>query len=485
MRRAAVSCRLAMVACLLATAATAELLAQDGAFVVAAAPVANAARAAATTSVRLDDRCRVDLEAGELWWTSASKAGGASERRKITTTVPGGYGRVHALAVTSFGQCAVASDAGLLLLDADHSVADRFDLRDGMPEGIEDAAVLGLHADATGRLWLCTAEHFAVVDTRHRFGHTFGRADGIPSGPFTGMSHDAQGLLLHRADDTIRYRPDLGDAPRLATRDRVQADNEIRAQAPSAAIQVAAVEAKADGSVRLQPKASGANVQLRARRQHHHLIVPLDDGELRGLRPGGHVVEVFGVDRDLRRALLGRYRVHVPLPARYSTRWLPVVGLAGVALLVWLAWPRRGRRRLGRTLLRTGLVTVFGLQLLAAVLGYGRSWPFMGFSMYTGNFHEQSVLYKPLVRGCCENGRIVELGDWFLGLRQDGYWQLLADIVHGPEKRLETLLATVRQRWPQAGVEGFEFVDTRVRLTCDGPVDVAPTVLRRYRWEAK
>jgi hypothetical protein len=125
---------------------------------------------------------------------------------------------------------------------------------------------------------------------------------------------------------------------------------------------------------------------------------------------------------------------------------------------------------------------VFGLQFVAALLGYGRSWPFMGFSMYTENYEEGSLLYKPLVRGCCVDGSIVELDDWQLGLHQDGYWQMLAEIVHGSETQLEALLATVRQRRGGARVIGFEFLDTRIRLTADGPVDVAPTVLRRWRW---
>lgn len=387
------------------------------------------------------------------------------ERRDVACTLPDGAGAVHAIARTSFAQFVVGADAGLLVLDPQHPVADPLEVRDGLPRG----AVLGVACDRRGRVWLCTREHFAVVDARFAYGRTFVPADGVPAPPYRGLSRQDGRIVLHTDRGAFAYRPDVGPAPRPA----------------KGSIERAAKTASSDGVVRFAPEAAVARgaVQLRARRRHHHLIVPLEDGELRGLRPGSHVVDVFAVDRDLRRALVGRYDVRVPLPPQYSTRWLPPAAAVGVLLLAASAWPRRGRRRFWRAALCTGFGAALLLQLLAALLGYGRSWPFMGFSMYTETHHEGSALYKPEVRGRCENGRVVVLGDWFLDLRQDGYWQELSDVVHGGEARMEQLLATVRSRWPAANVQGFEFVDTRIRLTRDGPVDVAPVILRRWRWQ--
>ena len=154
--------------------------------------------------------------------------------------------------------------------------------------------------------------------------------------------------------------------------------------------------------------------------------------------------------------------------------------MAGL-LLVALSWPRSGRRRVARTLLRAGVVGVLSLQLLAALLGYGRSWPFVGFSMYTETYREGSLLYKPLVLGVREDGSEVGLVDWDLGLRQDGYWHVLSELVYGDDALLQKHLSILASRRPSYAVTGLKFTDTRKRLTSDGPVDVAPVILRQWR----
>ena len=412
-------------------------------------------------SVPFGDAARLVIEGGVLLVQQGDS------RRELPCTRPDGCGTAHALATTVFGQQVLAAEHGLFVMDPAHPVVDAMDLRDGVPEG----AALGLVADGT-RLWFCTRDALAVVDVRFGYGYTFGAAEQVPPPPYTGISRDRGRLVLHTTSGAFGLR--------------LQGEEPVGMEPqPSDGIAHDAVLAQVDGSVRFEAALRAASGKpLRARQRHSHLLQPLDDGVLRGLRPGEHTVLVYALDPDLRRTLVGDHSVHVPLPERYGTTFLPLAAVAAGILLLILAWPRRGRRRLGRATWRVAIVMVFGLQLLAALLGYGRSWPFMGFSMYTENYHEGSLLYKPLVRGCCVDGSIVELDDWQLGLHQDGYWQMLAEIVHGSEADLETLLATVQQRRRGARVIGFEFVDTRIRLTAQGPVDVAPTVLRRWRWSS-
>ena len=73
------------------------------------------------------------------------------------------------------------------------------------------------------------------------------------------------------------------------------------------------------------------------------------------------------------------------------------------------------------------------------------------------------------------------LSDWDLGLRQDGYWQVLSELAYGGAPLLQRHLDIVRSRRPRDRVTGLRILDTRKRLTVDGPVDVAPVVVREWR----
>ena len=382
--------------------------------------------------------------------------------RPAACTHPDGTGAVHAIASSGFGQCVVAAEHGLFVLDEAHPVADLADLRSGCPDG----ALLGVAPVGDGRLFVCTETQFGCVDLRHGYGFCFGAEQGVPPGPFLGVKKAGDAVVLQTRDGAFSYRPDAVAAPRPTGGEVERGERTV---AFGERLQVA------------PPVDAPGPTRLVARRHHHHLLRPLVDGGLPGLRPGQHTVEVFALDQDLRRVQVGHYAVHVPLPAKFSTRWLPLAA-AGAGLLVLLsAVPRRGRRRVPRALLRAGVFSVLGLQVLAALLGYGRSWPFMGFSMYTETYREGSLLYKPQVLGVRDDGGLVPLIDWDLGLRQDGYWQTLSELCYGDEDVLQHHLAIVAERRPQYGVTGLRFTDTRKRLTRSGPVDVAPVVVREWR----
>jgi hypothetical protein len=406
---------------------------------------------------------RLVLTSGELRLVTAT------EKRAVGCTRADGPGEVHAMAQSAFGTVFVAADHGLFVLDAAHPVLDPMDLRDGVPPGVPRSLLF----DERGRLWLCTDEAFGVVDPRFGFGRTFGAADGVPAAPFTRLGQDAEGrILLAARDGTFAYQPDVGSPPWLAP----------TGAGPSTV--VANEQGEVDLGLVVQAR-GGAT--LRQRRQHDHQLRAMQGSTLHGLRPGDHRVEVHALDRDLRRAIVTTVDVHVPLAPVFDARVLPAIAVAAALLLFVLALraaraaPSPGRR-LRMAASGSALVFVCGLQLLAAYLGYGRSWPFVGFTMYTHTWQENSILYKPQIEGLLADGTRVAGAEHEIGLLQDGYWQMLAEVVFGGEPAQRAFL----QRWNagrHAGLPrlaGFWLADGRIRLTAQGPVDAAPTVLVRY-----
>lgn len=414
--------------------------------------------------LQLDEGVTLRLDAGVLLAVVDGK------EQPVPSTETDGTGVCHAMTREPHGRVVVAAAKGLFVLDAQHLITDRMDVEAGLPAG----APVGVAADAKQRVWLCTAEDFAVVDARFGYTRSFARSE-LPAGPFAGVVAAEQRVYLRGSGGWFEYRPDVGPPPRNASGKVVQGK----------------LEADTTGRVKidLDVRANGG-ATLRHRRHHHHRLYPVVDDIVDGLRPGKHVVEVLGLDRDLRSGLVARYDVHAPLPPQFSTKLLPLLAAGGLGLILLLAWPRRGRRRKTRALLRAGVFSVVALQLLAATLGYGRSWPFVGFSMYTENYYEGSVLYKPRLRGIYPDGRLEQIGFREAGIFQDDSWQMLAELAHGSEEGLRKALRKMNRRRRGGararGTEdpedfvGIEIADTRTRLTAAGPFSVAPTVIVRW-----
>ncbi len=444
--------RRAPVALLLISAA---VLAQEPAFVSVQSVSAPVERLELSPGVRLE------LAAGEL---TLVRGGEARPAARTSAT-----GRVHAMTLDANGTLFAACDAGLFVLDAEHPVLDAADVRDGVPAG----APRSVFADGKGRLWLCSDREFGVMDVRFGFGRTFTAADGVPAPPFVRVADGGGGrVVLVTAAGAFAYTPDRGPPPR--------ARNGVVRES---------VGASTDGvaAVTLDVEALGGAV-FRQRRRHHHLLQPVDGGALRGLGPGRHVVEVHAVDRDLRRALAGEYTVTVPLPKALDPRVLPAAAAFAALLLFVCAWrcsePAAARaRRLAGAAGRTALLGVVALQLLAACLGYGRSWPFVGFSMYTETYRENAILHRPRIVALRADGSRRPLHEYEAGVMQDGYWQMLAEVVHGGDAAARAFLAQLdaRHAGGEPAYSGFLLGDGRIRLTANGPVDVAPTVFVRWQ----
>lgn len=382
------------------------------------------------------------------------------------TTDPGPW---HELTALPWGTVVAAGGRGLFVADPEHLVLDPADLRDGGPP----AGVRSVAADQRGRLWWCSEQDFGVIEPRLRFGRRFGPDDGLPPPPYERLALADDGrVLLAAAAGTFAYRPDAGAPP--AASNAWPVDRVLRATA--------------DGSVALAFEAAArGGAQLRVRRRHHHLLQPLDGGVVRGLRPGRHVLELHAFDRDLRGVRLGEVAVDVPLPAGVDLRMVAAAGLAAALLAFAWAWRRAGERpfarRLGRAALRAAVLLAVALQLVAACLGYGRSWPFVGFSMYTETWRAWDVVFRPRIVAVRANGERLPLHEHDAGVHQDGYWQMLAEAAFGGDAAAAAFFDRLVRAVPAhpSPLVGFTLGDGRIRLTPDGPVDVAPTVLVAWR----
>ena len=83
-----------------------------------------------------------------------------------------------------------------------------------------------------------------------------------------------------------------------------------------------------------------------------------------------------------------------------------------------------------------------------------------------------------------QNGERKQVYEWDLGVTTDGRWQVLRPLIDGGAAAGRDAVTKLNQRWPQAPhFDGILVRARRIRLTAEGPVEVAPMVLSYYREE--
>jgi hypothetical protein len=239
-----------------------------------------------------------------------------------------------------------------------------------------------------------------------------------------------------------------------------------------------------DGALELELEGTGAGgARFRYRRVGHHLWRELQAPRDRvvDLEPGEHTLEVIAIDRDLRRSELELERVHVPVPWYFRTQVLLVGAALALALCAGLAlfaaWRAGGGlARTGRALLSGTLAFLVGLQVLGGLVPHARSWPIIGFAMYTDVYREWGYAWQMAFYGVLRDGTRVPVRPWDSGYGQFEFSRDLADASFGGEDAQRAFLSRWNERYARGAFRGFVVQDERFRLTPDGPVEVAPVV---------
>lgn len=377
-----------------------------------------------------------------------------SRRRGATTTelepTVGEPVGAHTMCRSPGGATFVAAANGLFVTHPEVATLDRVDFAEGGPDG----PIVGLVADRIDRLWVASPTRLFVVHTGLWFHHEHGAADGLPPGPFTGLSLAADGTLqLHHAEGVHGYRPDPAP-PQLS----------------HAAVRVAAP----GGTVQLDCRGSADAVGFRCRERSHHLL--RDAARPVDLRhPGRHELLVYALDRDLDLSAPRELGVDVPFSTGLGVRHVVLVSVA-LALVLggWrIAVARRRRRPWWRAGLDAVLVAVVTLQLGMAMTSIGRTWPFIGFTMYGEVYQRSSVLFTPalVARG---RGGDHFAHDGMLAFATDGVWRHLTSLWFADPGAQRAFVNGLG-----AEVETLELRIRRCRLTRSGPREVAPWVLAR------
>ena len=389
--------------------------------------------------------------------------------RALDSSDGAGPGRVLALAVHPAGTVYVAGENGLYCTSPEVELLDPLGLSDGAPAG----RPIGLACEGF-RLWILTESELGVVETRQRFGRCLGPEDKLPAGPFLGLRREGErGLLVRTAQREWAYRFDRGPRPTIAL---LRAGGFV----PESGARVPAVHGE---RVPLELEGEGTGgVSYRWRIADHHLWRALDAErpELPALEPGTHAIELCAFDRDLRRSEPARFQLRVAYPQRFKIeRAVPlalgVVALAGLTFFLRALRAGGGRERTGRALLSSALFGLVGLQLLVALVPHGRSWPFVGFTMYTEHYDAFDQTYKQSLYPVRFDGTRYEHRPYSAGYAQFEFKRTMAPLVHGgPETRREFLRVFNRQN---ESVRGYLVLDERYRLTTRGPRRVAPVVL--------
>lgn len=372
----------------------------------------------------------------EFSGSKLTRAGG----QVIGCTEPGGTGEIRYLARGPYGTIYLAAENGLFSLTNYVSHTTPLPLLEGAPKG-EPTRV---EVDANGTIWLWTKAGFGCVEPVHLFGHTRDKP---------GISFDA-----------------IAKAP-LPTLEVVSAD-----------------ESPVDGVIRVRVKANASGDLVyawRLRKRHRFIWQRSPEFELKDIEPGKHDLDFVVFDEFLRRSKAQRVRVSVPYPKTYS-KAVALPAILGAALLLLCAFffaARRGgggRVRYTKAVLSTILVIVVGLQVLAGLFPHARGWPFVGFSMYSQRYDEGEHVYKGIIRGVSEDGEVFKLDPAVAGFPSDGYWQALLPLVYDGDETCQRFLDAYRQAAPQRKMKGFIISDDKHRLTVEGPIRVAPVVMRVY-----
>ncbi len=394
---------------------------------------------------------------------------GARYHRSVSAVMPDGTGQVHDICKGPAGIVFVAADRGLFTISPEVEHLDRIHLQDGAPE----PPFLGLEYVRGYRLYVVTADVLSCLDTRQFFGRQAAEDRARP-GPFLGLSKAVNGALkIETSRGERTYLPDAAPPPKL----------ELLTVDGRAFLDGHRLEVEHGRRVMVRWR-TGPGARVRYRLFRHHLWRSLDQEEatLPVLEPGDHTVLLAAFDRDLQRSDDVALQLRVRYPPRFDKRLLvPAAALGALAVLLLLLFrARRGGSRSGayrRATVSAGLIVVLTLQLLVAMIPHGRSWPFVGFSMYTEVYRPGGHTFHTRAFAVRRDGSLRELGSYSAAFSLFEWKRALVPLMFGPDPVREEFLAGLQQKHPDQGFVGFVVRTDKQCLTARGPVPVAPLIM--------
>ncbi len=416
------------------------------------------------------------IEGGELCRDQVPEQGHPAQGNGVPLgcTLAGGPGEIHAVDKLPGGTTFIAAQRGLFALSADVKHLDPVELKDGAPAG----APLGIVAQGTDRLWIVTQSELGCIDTRQAFGRTVPAAE-LPGGPYSGLWAGNDGALhLGTSSGLFVYRPDQGSGPGISAL-TINGQGHVpgkRIELDHGNPLVLQAQGQANG---------GATFRYRLQDQHRWTPLERSAETLAGLEPGNHKIYVSAFDRDLRRSAPAVVQVHVRYPAMLATNRLPLIllGVCSLLLVGFLGCARKlggGFARYKRALLSCFLLILVGFQaVVGLVFPHGRSWPFVGFTMYTQSFEENQAIHHQKLYIRRVDGLLRELPRLKQAYNEPQLRQALVPVAQGDAQAREQFLQLLNSHL-EASYAGFLVLDHRTRLTPAGPIPIAPIVQCAY-----
>jgi hypothetical protein len=326
-------------------------------------------------------------------------------------------------------------------------------------------------------VWIATDDELGVIDPSFFWGRTFTREDGLPPArPHRVNGDGAGGLIVQAGAEAWRYRPDHGESP-------VVTDVEVDGRPWQADVLVAKEFGDALRIVARGTAAGGASFRYRI--DGNHVWKALDGQPIEGLQPGSHALDVVALDRNLSRSAPRRIQLSIAYPHYYDKSFVVrAVFLVAALVLIVALWRAhrhyRGRRAWSRGLISAALALAIGGQLLAGFVPHAKGWPFIGFSMYTNTYHEDSIIYDGKLVGLEPDGSARKLSVYALGGGFDDRWDALGAIINGGGTAAAQWMRAFNALHPSDPVAGLQVRAERRRLTSRGPVSIAPLILSSY-----
>ena len=398
---------------------------------------------------------------------------------KLTPISQESTGQIHDLESDPGGVVYVIADNGIYISSPNSERLIQLKLKNGSPKGRPRSA----HFDVRRRLWLATDEEFGVVDTRFFTGRVFTENDGLmPSLPIGIMADKDNSLLFFTEKATYRYRLDTGHAPTISVAtvngQPYHSAKPIRIQYP--------------GNLNLTLTGSGrGGVTFRVvpheRKRYRVKSVEGDTVSLGDFDPGIFDIAIVAVDRDLNESQPLFIKVHVQWPFYFHPRFLVGVGVS-LAVLVFIvalvaAWKiGKHPKRYQLALVSALLLMWIGIQILAAIVPHARTWPIVGWSMYTSSRQEGSLVGPTVIEGITEDGHTFPIDAWQTYKIYPS--QLIHPLVNYGRDAASSFLKSYNDQVGEKTLIGVQVRNKyRYALTNEGPVRVPPRVYMRFTKE--